>query len=248
MKKYKAYQEKNSRYIDKFDFDNGLDCRAFEYFAANDVDLKTAGIFEYNQQFSVKCGDNTLELKCGMELEIEGYLSTFGNPDRENDVVMMGAFTEALKEQKMFPLLRDHWSVTDSQIGSFSAIEDSQGLKIFGKCLVTEKTMHTCMLLLKGHLNTTSMGGVFRYKRNDDGSLYRGENGTWEIEKVKLFEGSVVPVPANPKAVVTMKTFESLEEKAEQVSDEKAEQVPKKSIDERLKELNKILFLKGNLS
>ena len=246
MKKYKAYQEKNANYLDKFDFENGLDCRAFDYFASNDIDLKTAGIFEINQQFDVKSMDSETELKLGMELEIEGYLSTFGNPDRENDVVLFNAFKECLQEQKQFPLLRDHWSITDSQMGSFRAVEDNNGLKMFGKALVTEKTFHTCLLMKKGHLNTTSMGGIFRYKRNDDGSIYRGENGVWIIEKVMLFEGSVVPVPANPKAIVTMKTFESIEENEKQVSSEpKADQVPVKSFDERMKELNKILFLKG---
>ena len=243
MKKYKAYQEKNQKYLDKFDFDNGLDCRAFEYFAKNESDLSTHGIFEVAAQF--KCKECTTDLKIGMELEIEGYLSTFGNPDRENDVVLYNAFSESLAEQKLFPLLRDHRASTDYQMGSFTAVEDNQGLKIFGKCLVTEKTFHTALLMKRGHLNTTSMGGIFRYKRNDDGSMYRGENGIWVIEKVKLFEGSVVPVPANPKAVITMKTFESIEEKATEVPNENPEQVPTKSIDERMKELNKILFLKG---
>jgi HK97 family phage prohead protease len=246
MKKYMAYQEKNKKYLDKFDFDNGLDCRAFDYFAQNEVDLKTAGIFEVNHKFNIKGMDNETELEIGMELEIEGYLSTFGNPDRENDVVLFNAFKECLQEQKQFPLLRDHRASTDFQLGSFEAMEDSNGLRIAGKCLVTQQSFHTCLMMKKGHLNTTSMGGIFRYKRNDDGSLYRGENGIWIIEKVKLFEGSVVPVPANPKAVIVMKTFESVEENEKQVSEEqKADQVPEKSIDERMKELNKILFLKG---
>lgn len=245
MEKYKEYQEKNKQYLDKFNFENPIDCKAFEYFAKTNTDLKTAGFFEYSQEFKVKGITDISELKIGQEIEIEGYLSTFNDPDRENDVVLFGAFTESLTKQLRFPLLRDHRNNTDSQLGSFSAMEDEKGLKIFGKCLVTEKTYHTCQMMVKGHINTTSMGGLFRYKRNDDGSIYRGENGIWVIEKVVLFEGSVTPVPANSSATFIVKTMAEVEQKAKLVPEENTEPVSKKSTADKLKELNKLIFLKG---
>jgi len=241
---HKEYTEKNKKYLDKFDFDNPIDSKAFDYFAKNDTDLNNAGIFEYNQEMSVKGLDNMSDLKIGQEIEIEGYLSTFNDPDRENDVVLMGAFKDCLKVQKAFPLLRDHNNNTDSQIGSFSAVEDAKGLKLFGKCLVTEKTYHTCQMIIKGHINTTSMGGIFKYKKNDSG-MATDEKGCWIIEKVKLFEGSVTPVPANSNATFVMKTFESVEKKADPVPEGNEEQVSEPTIDEKLKELDKQIFLKG---
>ena len=134
--------------------------------------------------------------------------------------------------------MKNHYSVTDCQIGSFTAKEDQKGLKIKGKILVDENSIHEIRLLKAGHINTTSMGGCFTYKRNKDGLMERDKKGRWVIEKVALFEGSLVPVPANPDAIISTRTFEAIEEKAEEVSTEKPKSVSTK---ERFIELTKVL-------
>ena len=82
------------------------------------------------------------------------------------------------------------------------------------------------------------MGGIFTYKRNKDGLMERDKKGRWVIEKVVLFEGSLVPVPANPDAIITTRTFEDIEEKTAEVSEEKTAEV---SVKDKLMQLDKLL-------
>ena len=234
--KIQAYKEKNSKYLEHFNFDNHLDIKAFEYFAENDVDLKSAGIYEVTTEIQIKCGDE--EIKTGDNVEFSGYLSTFNGTDRGNDTVLLGAFKDCLKKQKLFPFLKNHRSVTDCQIGSFSAKEDENGLFIKGSILVDQNSTHEVMLLKNKHINTTSMGGIFTYKRTNEGLLERDKKGRFVIEKVALFEGSLVPVPANPDAQISMRTFEAIEEKTTEVPDGNPEQV---SLKDRFIELTKAM-------
>lgn len=222
MKK-QAYIEKNKQYMEKFDFDNQLDVKAFDWFVENDMDLKSAGIYEITQEIEIKAFEG--DLRMGDEIEFSGYLSTFDGTDRGNDTVLTGAFKECLRKQKSFPFLKNHCSTTGCQIGSFKAKEDEKGLKITGKIMVDENSIHEVRLLQKKHINTTSMGGAFGYKRNKDGLMERDKKGRWVIEKVALFEGSLVPVPMNPDATINTRTFEAIEEKAEEVVNTKPEQV-----------------------
>lgn len=237
--KIQAYKNKNEKYLGHFNFDNHLDCKAFEYFAENDVDLKSAGIYEITTEIKAVELDSDSELKIGDEIEFEGYLSTFGGTDRANDTVLVGAFKRCLRKQKKYPFLKNHNSITGCQIGSFTAKEDDTGLLIKGTILIDENSIHEVRLLQKEHINTTSMGGIFYYKRNPEGYLERDSKGRFIIEEVSLFEGSLVPVPCNQDAKITLRTFEPIDEKTEPVTTEKTQ--PVSSTRDRYIELTKAL-------
>lgn len=159
----------------------------------------------WTQSIGMKvCGD-CAETRDG--IKISGLLSSFKNEDREGDIVMDGAFDETVAELKRagkLPMLKDHSADTDSQIGSFTkfAITD-EGLEVEGFISRTRETEHIIKLIEDGHLNTLSMGGLFKFANGGQ----RDKKNRRMIEKVGLLEGSVVVVPANPKAVFSQKSI-----------------------------------------
>jgi HK97 family phage prohead protease len=77
--------------------------------------------------------------------------------------------------------------------GQFTLLrEDRRGLYVEGRVSDSpaEWMIHTRNLIYEGTLRTMSMGGYFYY----------GQDGR-AIERVDLFEGSLVPIPSNPDAI-----------------------------------------------
>lgn len=130
------------------------------------------------------------------DVEIKGYLSTFGNTDRDGEFVEPGAFAETIPMFLSNPvLLINHRNDTESQAGSFSVVrEDSKGLYVEARLTNSpvDSMRHVRALVAEGHLKTMSMGGIFYY-REDRRAIF----------KVQLFEGSLTPVPANPMALIS---------------------------------------------
>lgn len=125
----------------------------------------------------------------------EGYLAVFGNVDLQGDRIEKGAFGDSLKSKKQFPLLWQH--DPGSPIGVFKAIEDDYGLKIDSSLnLETIRGKEAYALLKQGALSGLSIGFETVKYRWDEGEIR-------VLEKVKLWEGSLVTFPANPKATVT---------------------------------------------
>jgi HK97 family phage prohead protease len=132
---------------------------------------------------------------------ITGYLSTFANTtprDRDGDYVMDGAFKNTLADFARNPvLLIDHRNACDNLAGSFTKMgTNSQGLTFEAKISNAPGLCDLRFKVAEGHLKATSMGGIFFY--DDDG---RG------IKEVKLFEGSLVPVPANQDALFSVRSL-----------------------------------------
>lgn len=207
-----------------------LELKAKDYIQKMGYDSKDCSIWEDSGSLELDI-KSTEPCNIGDTIKIKGYLSTFGNIDRENDVVMEGAFDESLQKQVRFPLQRNHQYGTQDQMGTFIAEADKKGLKIEGDIVVTPGNMHEAMLIKSGQLNTLSMGGMFKYGEATN------KNGNNMIEKVALFEGSVVSIPANPKATFMLKSLG----KPEQVSNEKASQEVQRDFKADLKKLNKLL-------
>lgn len=209
-----------------------LQKKAFDYIKSENIDAKSCAIFEDHGDFTVKmCGDDEEKtLKCGDIMPFKGYLSTFGNVDRDGDVVMQSAFDESLQSQKVYPLQKNHYYSTESQMGDFTCKVDAKGLMIEGEIVCTEANMHECMMIKAGKLTTLSMGGMFRYSEQTN------KNGNSMIERVILFEGSIVSIPANPQARFTLKMLE----KTEQVAEAKAEPVPE-TVAQKIDRINKLL-------
>lgn len=124
-----------------------------------------------------------------------GYGSTFTNvtpKDRDGDGVLPGAFNETIKDFMRNPImLYDHRNSVDNIAGSYTHVQqDEIGLKVAGAISNAPEMRRIRFLVMEKHLKTLSMGGVFLF--GPDGHT---------IEKVYLFEISLVAIPANPDAI-----------------------------------------------
>lgn len=138
------------------------------------------------------------------DVTISGFLSTFASTtprDRDGDYVMEGAFDAGLAEFKRNPvLLSDHRNSVDNLAGSFTKIgTNAQGLAFEARITNAPGMKDLRFKVAEGHLKATSMGGIFFY--DDDG---RG------IKEVRLFEGSLVPIPANPDALFSVRSLSAV--------------------------------------
>lgn len=131
-----------------------------------------------------------------------GYGSTFTNvtpKDRDGDGVLPGAFTETIKDFMRNPImLYDHRNSVDNIAGSYTHVsQDEIGLKVAGTVSNAPEMRRIRFLIMEKHLKTLSMGGVF---------LFCPDGHT--IEKVYLFEISLVAIPANPDAIFQSRSLD----------------------------------------
>jgi HK97 family phage prohead protease len=229
--KKKSWIENNSKKINPFDMKDSLDCKVLSELEGDDYDLETTAVFK---EFS------TFEYKKATEedpvdgIKIGGYLSTFKNMDRYGDIVAKEAFDESIKDIKkkrggILPMLKDHWSVVDKQAGSWNFFKvDEKGLYVEGIIANSPLNEHLIKLVEGNHINTLSMGGMF---------VFEDKKGKRFIVKVNLLEGSIVTIPANPKAQFSKKSLFEHEMKSERVSEEKTWEVIKS---ERMANLEKL--------
>lgn len=146
----------------------------------------------------VKTGDKVTDYQ---DVRIKGYLSTFGNFDRDGEFVEPGAFIETIQKFTKSPLvmLSDHRNTTANVVGSFDTIrEDTKGLYVEGQLsnAQTQEMIGLRAKVAEGHIRTLSMGGRFYY-RDDKRAIF----------KVDLFEGSIVSIPANPLAIFSTRSL-----------------------------------------
>jgi len=134
-----------------------------------------------------------------LDVTIEGYLSTFGNVDRDGDVVDKAAFSSSIASFKRNPvLLIDHVNSVGHLAGGFTKIgTDDKGLNIQAKLSNAPELRRERFLVAEGYLKTLSMGGFFFFD-DEDYKL---------IKEVDLFEGSLTPVPANPEAIFDVRSL-----------------------------------------
>ena len=131
----------------------------------------------------------------------KGYASTFNGPvDSFGDIVAPGAFADSLKQHqsdRSFPALL--WAHDQAEVlGRWTSLEeDAHGLKAIGKLtLETAKGKEAHALMKDGALGL-SIG--FRPVK----SKYDHNSQTNTLSKIKLFEVSLVGIPANPAAKIT---------------------------------------------
>lgn len=134
---------------------------------------------------------------------ISGYASTFGNTDRDGDVFESGAFSKSIHDLRQkglsIPMLasHDHGEI----IGGFhpnDVMEDAKGLRVTGKIdLNTQKGAEFFSLAKNGFLTAFSIG--FSIPTPED--MEMTQNGM-KFKQAELFEISMVPVPANPRATI----------------------------------------------
>jgi Escherichia/Staphylococcus phage prohead protease len=137
----------------------------------------------------------------------EGYASTFGNKDLDNDVIVKGAFkkTIALKKGK-WPILWQHNS--DVPAGAnISAEEDDHGLKVNGQLFLNMTSGKEAYEWVKGALAAELPVGLSIGYRVVEKAV---ENGVRLLKEIALVEYSIVTFPANELAEVT--TIKSVED------------------------------------
>lgn len=149
-----------------------------------------------------KQADPILEIKALSDSgEIEGYGSTFGGePDSYGDVIAPGAYAESLSAHAgkgtMPKMLWQH----DARevIGKWTAAaEDGRGLLLRGKLNMDVQRGREAYALLKdGAIDGLSIGYRIRKHSVDE------DTGVWTLEKLDLFEVSVVTIGANENATV----------------------------------------------
>ncbi len=145
-------------------------------------------------------------LPCSFEVKsiatdgsFEGYASVFNLVDSQQDRVHPGAFKASIKgREKPVQLLWQHeWN---KPIGVITALfEDARGLYMKGKLLLDVAQAREAYALLKaGVVRGLSIGySVKRSRRNAD-------SGVRELLDLNLWEISLVTLPANEAAQVTV--------------------------------------------
>ena len=126
--------------------------------------------------------------------EFEGVASVYGNKDSYGDVVEAGAFTKTIQENPEIPVLYQHYD----PIGKGTVEDSTGGLLIRGKLLLEVKQAQEAYALAKANIvKGLSIG-------------YRVIKDEWDSAKqvrrlleVKLYEVSLVTVPANELAGIT---------------------------------------------
>ncbi|AWY06506.1 head maturation protease [Gordonia phage Trine] len=175
------------------------------------------------------------------------YVSVFGNVDSYGDIVAKGAFANTLaewrKSGRTIPLLYGHdMSNPHMNVGSvLSAEEDDRGLKILAEFDDDETAQKVYRLVKAGRLAELSFAfETVQQKILDPDTDKDLPAGAWrELQEVKLFECSVVPIGANPATeVVAVKgSLSMLERSAERAAtDIKAGRTLSKANEESLRE------------
>jgi HK97 family phage prohead protease len=146
----------------------------------------------------VKTGDTVTDY---MDVRIKGYLSTFADAnetDRQGEYVIPGAFADTIAKFMTNPvMLKDHVNMVAYLVGNFTKMtEDVRGLYVEGLLSNSPDCRDTRFKVAEGMLKTMSIGGLWYYKEDGRG-----------IFKVDLFEGSLTPVPANPKAIISTRSL-----------------------------------------
>jgi len=130
-------------------------------------------------------------------IHLEGFASTFGNMDRDGDIIVKGAFTKTLTDADIKVKLLNQHNI-QQPIGAIDQLtEVDEGLFFKGRLPLANsivKDMHP--LLQMGVLGDVSIGfQVVDADITPDGNRL--------IKEIKLFEISIVTIPANPKARIT---------------------------------------------
>lgn len=150
--------------------------------------------------------DCELEVKAAADGQFgifKGYASTFGNVDRDDDVIVKGAFGE-IADPRRIKLLWQH--NMGEPIGVWTKMkEDDKGLYVEGQlALKTQRGAEAYELMKMGALSDMSIGFKTIDAENGrvEGASGKAARSVRRIKRVKLYEVSVVTIPANPLATV----------------------------------------------
>ncbi len=147
------------------------------------------------------------EMKSDDTGQISGYFSTYDQiPDSYGDIVIPGAFTDTIRARKEsghpFPLCWNH------DLDQIIGYVDPSDIKETEKGPYMEKAVFFDTALAQEKRALVQSGVVFQFSFAydiEDASWAHLDDGTevFELRKLNLYEISIVPIPANPRAEVT---------------------------------------------
>ena len=139
-------------------------------------------------------------------VRIAGHGSTFMGTtpeDRDRDYIKPGAFDDTLALFMKNPvMLYDHKNSVEHLVGTWNKVNVTQrGLAMEGTIsnAPDSRTRSIRFKVAEGHLRTLSIGGMFLY----------GMDGH-AIEKIDLWETSLVAIPANPDATFVVRSVDAV--------------------------------------
>lgn len=130
---------------------------------------------------------------------IGGYASLFGEVDLGGDLVMKGAFAESLRRRGPGKIRMLFQHDPAQPIGVWDEIrEDTLGLRVRGRLMLgVERAREVWALLREGAIDGLSIG--FKAER----AVRDPRRGVRRLEKIDLWEVSVVTFPMLPQARVS---------------------------------------------
>lgn len=134
----------------------------------------------------------------------EGYGSTYGNADRDGDIMEKGCFTKTLKNNSVIPLCLNH--DINKFVGKAELMDTEKGLYVKGTLNLNDSEAAKVYDLIKmGALTSMSIGFLVNdFIPIDKNTPY----GAMKFTDVDLLEVSLVTVPANAQAKITdVKSF-----------------------------------------
>ena len=141
-----------------------------------------------------------LDLKAGpddglAEGEFMGYAAVFGNLDDGGDVIVPGAFSRTLTEQKGRILLHYNHRWDDLPLGPIVDMKETEkGLAVHARISDTAQGRDVLTLMRDGALKEMSIG----YQAAD----WKIEGGVRYLLDIDLFEASIVNLAMNKEALV----------------------------------------------
>ncbi len=134
---------------------------------------------------------------------LRGYASTFGNEDRDGDVIAPGAFTNLPQFLVDGVVMLGHrWDSVPVAIPTV-AREDTKGLYVEATFHSTHLAQETRKVVAERLAAGKSVGLSIGFRTTKWSYEKRGERDVRILEGIELFEFSIVTVPANPLALVT---------------------------------------------
>ena len=134
----------------------------------------------------------------------EGYVSTFGNVDRQGDIVLPGAFSKTIKRSKgKVPFLMVHrtWQIVG--FGT-DAAEDEHGLKVTGEfTMESDAGRNAHATVMHAQKVGAKLGLSMGYAILKNGAEFDEATQLRKLKHVELLEYSIAPVPANTEARIT---------------------------------------------
>lgn len=132
------------------------------------------------------------------EGRLSGLAATFGNLDSVNDIIVPGAFAESLKRRPASKVRLLAFHNPNEPIGRIDLLEETkEGLQIDATLARgVQRADEVERLINMGALDSASIG--FRAKK----STRDRKTGARLLEKIDLFEVSVVSMPANEQALI----------------------------------------------